>query len=213
MKTNEFIELAKKNQQSAIMYDLKSDVGSLANGIYNLAFDFYNKDDFTGDVIFSWRSSSLVKDGDYIGKRIDPKYNLIRNNHFIGNLFPNFFTDKKYSLNTNRNGRMGDFPHDYFDIFLTHVAKYGYGKNDIPIEVKEYYPLKRAILDPRNQKFFKSFDTFENYLTKNYFTQIWEYICDSHNMPFSDMEFEKYKEESLKLIEIRGKQMIQRLIN
>ncbi|MDK0488493.1 hypothetical protein [Enterococcus faecalis] len=210
MKTNEFIELAKKDQQSAITCDLKSDAGWLAKGIYKIVFDFYSKDKFTGDVIFSWRSPSLVKDGDFIGKRIDPKYNGIENNHFIGNLFPNFFTDKKFSLNTNRNGMMGDFPHDYFDIFLCHVAKYGYDKKDIPIEVKEYYPLKRAIEYEDNKNFFKSFETFENYLEKNFFTEIWEYICNEK--PFSDMEFEEYQREALKLIKSRGEKMIQKLI-
>ncbi|KAF1306056.1 hypothetical protein BAU17_03565 [Enterococcus sp. CU12B] len=211
MNINEYIELAKNDFQLAITYDIKSDDNVVAKAIYKNVFDFYNHDsEFSGDVVFSWKSSSLVKDGVFIGKRVDKKYNRIENNHYIGNLFPNSLTDKKFSLNTNRNGTMGDFPHDYFDIFLTHVAKYGYGIKDIPIEVKEYYPLKRAILHDKNLDFFKSFKTFDNYLEKNFFTEIWKYICNKK--PFSDMKFEEYKEESLKLIKSRGEQMVQKLI-
>lgn len=209
LEINEFIEMTKSDPQRAVAYDIKSDVSQLAKGIYINFFDFYDETDFTGDVALSWRSPSLVKDGDFIRKRVDKKYNGIENNHFIGNLFPNFFTDKKYSLNTNRNSTMGDFPHDYLDIFLSHIGKYGYGE-DIPIEIKEYYPLKRAILDDRNQKFLKSFNSFKNYLDKNYFTEIWEYICNVK--PFSDMEFEEYKNVSLNLIKSRGEAMIKGLI-
>ncbi|WP_347301077.1 hypothetical protein [Enterococcus diestrammenae] len=94
MKINEYIDLAKSDPQRAIRYDIKSDVGGLAKGIYKNVFDFYNSNQFGGDVVFSWKSPSLVKDGNFIGKRIDKKYNGIENNHYIGNLFPNFLTRK-----------------------------------------------------------------------------------------------------------------------
>ena len=41
----------------------------LAKSIYERLFDFYCEDEFSGDVIFTWQSPSLVKDGVYIGKR------------------------------------------------------------------------------------------------------------------------------------------------
>ena len=41
----------------------------LAKCIYERLFDFYCEDEFSVDVIFTWQSPSLVKDGVYIGKR------------------------------------------------------------------------------------------------------------------------------------------------
>ena len=76
--------------------------------------------------------------------------NLVDNKRVIGNIFPNFLSDRKFSLNLNRNGHSGDFPHDYFDIYLDHIAKYVYDI-DRP-NIKEYFPLKRSILDEKKSK-------------------------------------------------------------
>lgn len=204
MNINDLRKIAKANPDNAIKLELKDDNNKISREIYSELFPFYNEKTFSGDVIFTWRSPSLVKDGDYIGRR-DLK---VDNNHFIGNIFPNFITNHKYSLNLNRNGSMGDFPHDYIDIYLMHVAKYAFndGSKFVKENIKEYYPLKRAVEDSRNLQFFKEqFGTFESYLEKNYLVEVWEQIkikC------FSDMEFEEFKKVSLELIEKRGRIMI-----
>lgn len=192
-------EMAKKDLNAAICYELESDTCSLAKEIYSKFYKFYDNRNFSGDVIFTWKSPSLVKDGDYIGKREKE----IENRRVIGNIFPNFITNRKNSLNYNRNGAFGDFPHDYFDIYLDHVAKYAY---NIEVEnIKEYYPLKRAIQYEENKKFFGSFGKFENFLTENYLEEIWNV---SRETPFSDMDFEQYVEVSNRLMENRGRRML-----
>ena len=92
MAKNDIIEAAKYNK-------FESDNNELAKSIYRHLFDFYREDKFSGDVIFTWKSPSLVKEGDYIGKR-DLK---VENEIVIGNIFPNYLTNAKYSLNMNRN--------------------------------------------------------------------------------------------------------------
>ncbi|TVX26196.1 hypothetical protein AZJ44_04545, partial [Streptococcus pneumoniae] len=101
-----------------VNYEFTSDTCQLANSIYQSLF-----------------KPSLVKEGDYIGRRDSQVDNL----RVIGNIFPNYLTNRKYSLNMNRNGCMGDFPHDFFDIYLDHVAKYAYEQK--VNNIKEYYPL------------------------------------------------------------------------
>lgn len=206
LEITKFNEVLFQSIDEAALLELGSDEGILQEKLYGELFDFFNKDEFSGDCIFTWKSPAHIKDGVYYNSR---QYDVVENNHFIGNLFPNFVTDKKHSLNTNRNGCWGDFPSDHFDIFLAHVSKYAFHK-EVPFEVKEYYPLKRAIEDPRNLNFFQSFGTFPNYLAQNFFDEIWDYICKVK--PFSDMEFEEYRKESQKLIVNRGKQMLQKLL-
>lgn len=66
----ELIDMAINNIEEASMYNkFKSDNDKLAKSIYERLFDFYCEDEFSGDVIFTWQSPSLVKDGVYIGKR------------------------------------------------------------------------------------------------------------------------------------------------
>lgn len=200
----EFITLAKENINRALQYSLSSDNSPLAKEIYKKLFKFYADGKYSGDLIFSWKSASLVKDGDYIGKREE----TVDNKRVIGNIFPNFLSDRKYSLNLNRNGYFGDFPHDYFDIYLHHVAKYAY--NIDCANIKEYFPLKRAILAEKNQEYFKQFENFDDFLKKNYLIEIWESI---QYEPFSDMEFDTFKKVSTELIEIRGKIMMKKLLD
>ena len=205
MNIEEYKKMILRDYKVAIKYELGGDETSFVKLLYSNIFTFYDEEKFSGDVVFTWKSPSLVKDGVYIGKRKEK----ITNNHFIGNLFPNFVTDKKYSLNTNRNGYMGSFPHDYFDVFLTHVAKYAYSE-EVSF-IKEYYPLKRAISDERNMEFFQTFKTFDKYLKEYYFTDIWKYIITKKC--FSDMEFAEFREISMKLINQRGDLMVTELIN
>lgn len=200
----ELIELAQKDIVEAANYEIKIDDGKLAKQIYKRLFGFYREEAFSGDVIFTWKSPSLVKDGCYIGKRDNP----IDNKIVIGNIFPNYKSTKKYSLNLNRNGCHGDFPHDYFDIYLDHVAKYAYNKKRPCI--KEYYPLIRAIRYKDNKKYFNEFESFEDFLKRNYLNEIWE---QSHKKPFSNMEFNEFKEESSRLMYNRGKLMLEKLIS
>ncbi len=80
----------------------------------------------------------------------------------IGNIFPNYKTNRKYSLNLNRNECYGGFPHDYFDIYLDYVAKYAF-QEDI-LDIKEYYLLKRAITYKENMSYFKQFGISNNFL-------------------------------------------------
>ena len=195
--------MAEEDVEKAVTYELESDDSNLAKRIYRDLFYFYCEEEFSGDLIFTWKSPSLVKDGDYIGKRDS----VVDNVRVIGNIFPNFKTNRKYSLNLNRNGNFGDFPHDYPDIFLDHIAKYAY-KKDIK-NIKEYYPLKRAILYDLNMNYFKKFSSFEKFLEDNFFEEIWE---TSKEVPFSDMEFDKFKEISIKLMRKRGERMLQKLI-
>ena len=195
--------MAEEDVEKAVTYELESDDSNLAKRIYRDLFDFYCEEKFSGDLIFTWKSPSLVKDGDYIGKRDS----VVNNMRVIGNIFPNFKTNRKYSLNHNRNGHFGDFPHDYPDIFLDHIAKYAY-KKDIK-NIKEYYPLKRAILYDLNMNYFKKFSSFEKFLEDNFFEEIWE---TSKEVPFSDMEFDMFKEISIKLMRKRGERMLQKLI-
>mgnify|MGYP000912926888 FL=1 len=200
----EFITLAKENINRALQYSLSSDNSPLAKEIYKKLFEFYEDEKYSGDLVFSWKSASLVKDGDYIGRREE----TVDNKRVIGNIFPNFLSDRKFSLNLNRNGHFGDFPHDYFDIYLDHVAKYAY--NIDCANIKEYFPLKRAILGEKNQEYFKQFENFDDFLEKNYFVEIWKSM---QNEPFSDMEFDTFKKVSTELIEIRGKIMMKKLLD
>ncbi|HEY0222852.1 MAG TPA: hypothetical protein VGC17_08730 [Lactovum miscens] len=203
-----FKKIAQSDITKVVCLELNNDNTRLVKDIYTTVFPFYDESKFSGDVIFTWKSPSLVLDGFYTGKR-DSK---VTNNHFIGNLFPNFKTNEKHSLNTNRNGCMGDFPHDYIDIYLMHIAKYAFSdKSDfVNSKIKEYYPLKRAILFKDNLNYLKSFKTFDNFLKMNYFEEIWDYI--QNKKCFSDLEFEEFKKESLDLIEIRGKAMIEKIL-
>ena len=75
--------------------------------------------------------------------------------------------------------------------------------------IKEYYPLKRAILYDLNMNYFKKFSSFEKFLEDNFFEEIWE---TSREVPFSDMEFDMFKEISIKLMRKRGERMLQKLI-
>lgn len=125
----------------------------------------------------------------------------------VGNIFPNYLTDRKHSLNLNRNGYMGDFPHDYFDIYIDHVAKYAYNI-DVP-QIKEYYPLKRAIQYKNNLEYFRTFNSFDDFLRSNYLTEIWEI---SRKKIFSDMDFIEFKNISSYLIKKRGLKMLEQLI-
>lgn len=144
----------------AVNYEFTSDTCQLANSIYQSLFKFFDKKNFSGDLIFTWKSPSLVKEGDYIGRRDSQVDNL----RVIGNIFLNYLTNRKYSLNMNRNGCMGDFPHDFFDIYLDHVAKYAYEQK--VNNIKEYYPLKRAILHQENALYFRFFSNFPNFKLK-----------------------------------------------
>ncbi len=200
----EFITLAKENINRALQYSLSSDNSPLAKEIYKKLFEFYEDEKYSGDLVFSWKSASLVKDGDYIGNRTES----VDNKRVIGNIFPNFLSNRNYSLNLNRNGHFGDFPHDYFDIYLDHVAKYAY--NIDCANIKEYFPLKRAILGEKNQEYFKQFENFDDFLEKNYFVKIWKSM---QNEPFSDMEFDTFKKVSTELIEIRGRIMVEKLLD
>ena len=200
----EFITLAKENINRALQYSLSSDNSPLAKEIYKKLFEFYEDEKYSGDLVFSWKSASLVKDGDYIGRREE----TVDNKRVIGNIFPNFLSDRKFSLNLNRNGHFGDFPHDYFDIYLDHVAKYAY--NIDCANIKEYFPLKRAILGEKNQEYFKQFENFDDFLEKNYFVEIWKSM---QNEPFSDMEFDSFKKVITELIEIRGRIMVKKLLD
>lgn len=197
------IEIAKKDEEEAACYIIGSDQNTLAKEIYKKLFDFYDDKDFSGDVIFTWKSPSLVKEGCYIGRR-DCK---VENKIVIGNIFPNCKTNKKYSLNLNRNGYYGSFPHDYFDIYLEHVAKYAFQEN--VANIKEYYPLKRAITYEENMSYFKKFRNFKEFLKKNYLVEIWEKAGDT---PFSDMEFEEFVKVSSRLMKDRGIQMLKKLM-
>lgn len=200
---DKLLRMAEEDVEKAVTYELESDDSNLAKRIYRDLFYFYCEEKFSGDLIFTWKSPSLLKDGDYIGKRDSPVDNV----RVIGNIFPNFKTNRKYSLNLNRNGHCSDFPHDYPDVFLDHIAKYTYEK-DIK-NIKEYYPLKRAILYDRNMDYFKRFSSFEKFLQDNFFEEIW---AASKEVPFSDMEFDRFKETSIRLMRIRGERMLQKLV-
>ena len=205
----ELINIAKKNMNEAISYELKSDDTSLAREIYSNLFDFYREKQFSGDVIFTWRSPSLVKNGYYCKNRKHISKNRRTDNKIvIGNIFPNFKTNEIYSLNCNRNACFGDFPHDYFDIYLDHIAKYAYNRE--MRDIKEYYPLKRAIIHKENADYFhNNFKDFDDFLAKNFLTEIWE---ESQISPFSDMDFDTYQVASNTLMENRGELMLKKLI-
>jgi len=200
-KIEELIELAKKDIKEAAEFDIEDDDGELAREIYKRLFDFYDEKKFSGDVIFTWKSPSLVQEGNFIGRR----NSLVDNKRVIGNIFPNYKTNQKYSLNLNRNSHMGDFPHDYFDIYLDHVAKYAF-KKDRP-QIMEYYPLKRAILYEENKKYFDKFNDFDDFISRNFLTEI-----SSIRTPFLDMNFADYKKLSEKLMHDRGILMLKKML-
>lgn len=199
----DLVILAQKDIEEAANYDIGSDNGELAKEIYMNLFDFYSKKEFSGDVIFTWKSPSLVKNGDYIGKRDGPVNNKI----VIGNIFPNYKTEHKYSLNLNRNGNNGDFPHDYFDIYLDHVAKYAYNE-DRP-QIMEYYPLKRAILYKNNKEFFDGFKDFKDFVMRNYLSE----VCNElQKTSFLSMKFDEFQKVTNNLMYNRGILMLKQLI-
>ncbi|WDT36759.1 hypothetical protein PVA38_10845 [Streptococcus pneumoniae D39] len=145
----EYIEMSEVDFNEAVNYEFTSDTCQLANSIYQSLFKFFDKKNFSGDLIFTWKSPSLVKEGDYIGRRDSQVDNL----RVIGNIFPNYLTNRKYSLNMNRNGCMGDFPHDFFDIYLDHVAKYAYCRlytSDAADEVRSGEPGWRRRIKTKN---------------------------------------------------------------
>lgn len=195
----EYIEMSEVDFNEAVNYEFTSDTCQLANSIYQSLFKFFDKKNFSGDLIFTWKSPSLVKEGDYIGRRDSQVDNL----RVIGNIFPNYLTNRKYSLNMNRNGCMGDFPHDFFDIYLDHVAKYAYEQK--VNNIKEYYPLKRAILHQENALYFRFFSNFDDFVEKNYLKTIWQV---SKETPFSEMDFNMFKNISEKIIFERGSKML-----
>lgn len=200
---DELIKMANKNIEEAAMYSkFKSDNSKLAKSIYRKLFNYYCEEEFSGDVIFTWKSPSLVKNGEYIGRRNC----VIENEITIGNIFPNLKINKKFSLNYNRNGIYGSFPHDYFDIYLAHIAKYAYNENIS--EIKEYYPLKRAICFEGNVNYFREFGDFQDFLVQHYFEEIWKASIES---PFSNMEFEEYKKTATNLMKSRGIKMLNEL--
>lgn len=57
--------------------------------------------------------------------------------------------------------------------------------------------------------YFKKFSGFEKFLEDNFFEEIWK---TSKEVPFSDMEFDMFKEISIKLMRKRGERMLQKLI-
>lgn len=197
----ELVELANMDINQAASYDIGSDDGALAKEIYSNLFDFYDKENFSGDVSFTWKSPSLVENGDYVGHR----KSKVDNSRVIGNIFPNYKSNRKYSLNLNRNGEMGDFPHDFFDIYLDHVAKYAFKQNRP--QIMEYYPLKRAILYEKNKEYFDIFFDYDDFIKRNYFQNIVNYLKQNHS--FLDMDFEEYKKETSKLIHDRGVIMLE----
>lgn len=202
-KLDDLIALAVKDIDKAADYDIGSDDGKLAKEIYKYLFDFYDREKFSGDVVFTWKSPSLIENGDYIGHRKCK----IDNNRVIGNIFPNYISNHKYSLNLNRNGCMGDFPHDFIDVYLDHVAKYAF--NESRPQIMEYYPLKRAILHESNKKYFQMFVSYDDFIDKNYFTEISN--CVQGSQPFLDMPFEEFKKKSCELMHNRGIIMLKKL--
>lgn len=130
----------------AVNYEFTSDTCQLANSIYQSLFKFFDKKNFSGDLIFTWKSPSLVKD---------------------------------------------------------HVAKYAYEQK--VNNIKEYYPLKRAILHQENALYFRFFSNFDDFLEKNYLKTIWQV---SKETPFSEMDFNMFKNISEKIIFERGSKML-----
>lgn len=57
--------------------------------------------------------------------------------------------------------------------------------------------------------YFKRFSSFEKFLQDNFFEEIW---AASKEVPFSDMEFDRFKETSIRLMRIRGERMLQKLV-
>ena len=66
---DKLLGIAEEDVEKAVTYELESDDSNLAKRIYRDLFYFYCEEKFSGDLIFTWKSPSLVKDGDYIGKR------------------------------------------------------------------------------------------------------------------------------------------------
>ncbi|HEV9816199.1 hypothetical protein [Streptococcus pneumoniae] len=91
----------------------------------------------------------------------------------------------------------------FFDIYLDHVAKYAYEQK--VNNIKEYYPLKRAILHQENALYFRFFSNFDDFLEKNYLKTIWQV---SKETPFSEMDFNMFKNISEKIIFERGSKML-----
>lgn len=58
-------------------------------------------------------------------------------------------------------------------------------------------------------EYFKKFTCFKDFLKNNYFEKIWE---TANEKPFSNMKFDEFKKISTKLMDERGKQMLEKLI-
>lgn len=145
----EYIEMSEVDFNEAVNYEFTSDTCQLANSIYQSLFKFFDKKNFSGDLIFTWKSPSLVKEGDYIGRRDSQVDNL----RVIGNIFP----------------------------------------------------IKRAILHQENALYFRLFSNFDDFLEKNYLKTIWQV---SKETPFSEMDFNMFKNISEKIIFERGSKML-----
>ena len=63
---DKLFRMAEEDVEKAVTYELESDDSDLVKRIYIFLFYFYCEEKFSGDLIFSWKSPSLVKDGDYI---------------------------------------------------------------------------------------------------------------------------------------------------
>lgn len=132
----EYIEMSEVDFNKAVNYEFTSDTCQLANSIYQSLFKFFDKKNFSGDLIFTWKSPSF-----------EQKVN----------------------------------------------------------NIKEYYPLKRAILHQENALYFRFFSNFDDFLEKNYLKTIWQV---SKETPFSEMDFNMFKNISEKIIFERGSKML-----
>ncbi|HGR4254227.1 TPA: hypothetical protein ACL41H_001585 [Streptococcus pneumoniae] len=65
--------------------------------------------------------------------------------------------------------------------------------------------LKRAILHQENALYFRFFSNFDDFLEKNYLKTIWQV---SKETPFSEMDFNMFKNISEKIIFERGSKML-----
>jgi hypothetical protein len=119
------------------------------------------------------------------GITYDKKTN-VSNNHMLGNFMP--MPCLRDSLNVKRNSPFGNYPHDFFDLYLLYIKKFAYNENLSESESIRFSSkpicshLVSAIKNNSNNKgYLEKFKSFNNYIKLNFLD---DYLINKKNKNF-----------------------------